>query len=44
MMTIQEMKILASDFISHPLSRGVSDCERIGEALSDAAMQGKEGE
>lgn len=36
MMTIQEMKILASDFISHPLSRGVSDCERIGEALSDA--------
>ena len=38
MMTVQEMKILASDFICHPLSRGITECERIGEALSDAAV------
>ena len=35
----QDMKILASDFMSHPLSRGISDCEKIGEALFDAAAE-----
>lgn len=38
-MNTQDMKILASDFMSHPLSRSISDCERIGEALFDAATE-----
>ena len=35
-MDLTEWKELASDFMCHPLSRGISDCEEIGEALSDA--------
>lgn len=35
----QDMKILASDFMSHPMSRGIADCEKVGEALFDAATE-----
>lgn len=35
----QDMKILATDFMSHPLSRGISDCEKAGEMLHDAAVE-----
>ena len=35
----QDMKIIASDFMSHPLSRGISDCEKAGETLYDAATE-----
>lgn len=38
-MNTQDLKILATDFMSHPLSRGISDCEKIGEALFDAATE-----
>lgn len=38
-MNTQDLKILASDFMSHPLSRGISDCEKAGEALFDAAQE-----
>lgn len=38
-MNTQDLKILATDFMSNPLSRGISDCERIGEALFDAATE-----
>ena len=38
-MNTKDLKILASDFMSHPLSRGISDCEKAGEALSDAAQE-----
>lgn len=38
-MTPQDMKILASDFMSHPLSRSVGDCEQIGEALFDVSTE-----
>lgn len=35
-MDTRALKELADDFRAHPLSRGVSDCEKIGEALFDA--------
>ena len=38
-MNTQDMKILATDFMSHPLSRGISDCEKAGEMLHDAAVE-----
>ena len=38
-MNTQDMKIIASDFMSHPLSRGISDCEKAGETLYDAATE-----
>ncbi|MBK9497385.1 MAG: hypothetical protein IPO08_23265 [Xanthomonadales bacterium] len=38
-MAPQDLKILAADFMSHPLSRSVSDCEKAGEAMFDAATQ-----
>ena len=38
-MNTQDLKILASDFMSHPLSRSITDCEKIGEALFDAAEE-----
>jgi hypothetical protein len=38
-MNIEDMKNLATDFTSHPLSRGISDCEQIGEALFEAAKE-----
>lgn len=38
-MTPQDLKILAADFMSHPLSRSISDCEKAGEALFDAATE-----
>lgn len=35
----RDLKILASDFMSHQLSRGIADCEKAGEALFDAATE-----
>ena len=39
MTNTQDLKILGSDFMSHPLSRGISDCEKAGEAMFDAATE-----
>ena len=38
-MDTRALKELADDFRAHPISRGVSDCEKIGEALFDAATE-----
>jgi hypothetical protein len=38
-MNTQDLKIMATDFMSHPLSRSITDCEKIGEALFDAAEE-----
>jgi len=39
MMDTRELKILATDFMCHSLSRSISDCEKIGEVLFDAAQE-----
>lgn len=38
-MDTRDLKILANDFMSEPLAKGISDCEMIGEALFDAAEE-----
>lgn len=38
-MNTQDLKILASDFMSSPLSRGIADCEKVGESLFDATQE-----
>jgi len=35
---LPQLRKLASDFISHPLSRGISECEQAGEAMREAAI------
>lgn len=36
---LPKLRRLASDFSSHPLSRGISDCEQAGEIMADAAAE-----
>lgn len=36
---IDELREMARQFISHPVSRGISDCEEAGDLMSDAAAE-----
>lgn len=36
---LPRLRRLASDFQSHPMSRGISECEEAGLAMADAAKQ-----
>jgi hypothetical protein len=32
---LSQLRRLASDFQSHPLSRGIAECEEAGQAMAD---------
>lgn len=36
---IDELREMARQFTSHPVSRGISDCEEAGDLMSDAAAE-----
>lgn len=38
-MTRDEITAMASDFMCHPLSRSIADCEKAGEMMLDAAAE-----